>query len=137
MKIPFLPKIAFLGCAFAVASLTAASAQDADTAPEHHWHHDSVLTADEQAELKKDREQVFTSNPDLKSEGKDLWEQRKSMKDASEEDKQAFHEKWHAYKDKVDAAIEAIDSNAAPLIAKVKAAHHHHDGGSDSSGGNN
>jgi DNA polymerase III delta prime subunit len=139
MKIPFFSKIALLGFAIGVASLTAASAQDAntDTSTEHQWHHDSVLTADEQAELKKDREQVFTVNPDLKTEGKDLWEQRKTMKDASDEDKQAFREKMHAYKAKLDAAIEGVDSNAAALIAKLDAAHHHHhDAGSDSSSSN-
>jgi hypothetical protein len=138
MKIPFFSKIALLGFAFGVAGLTATWAQDAntDTSTEHQWHHDSVLTADEQAELKKDREQVFTANPDLKTEGKDLWEQRKTMKDASEEDKQAFHEKMHAYKAKLDAAIEGVDSNAAALIAKLDAAHHHHDAGSDSGSSN-
>ena len=130
-----------MACAFSVAGFTVATAQETttDTTSGHHRHHESVLTADEKAELKKDREQAFAADPALKSEGKALWEQRKSMKDASADDKKAFHEKLHAHFAKVEAAIEKIDSNAAPIIAKLKAAHHHHhpkgdaDASSDSS----
>ncbi len=146
MKPISLPRIVLLGCVFGVACVTAATAQDTTndttTAPAsdnnggYHHHRDGVLTADEWAELKKDREQVLASNPDLKSQGDDLRSQMKSMKDATPDDKQAFFAKWTAYHDQVDEAIVQIDPNAAPLIAKLKAAfqhRHHHDGGSDSS----
>mgnify|MGYP001544198959 CR=1 FL=1 len=127
--------MALVACALGVASFTTAFAQDTTPTPTpppcngascHRHHHGSVLTADERAELKKDREQVFAANPDLKSEGKDLWEQRKSLKDATPEDKKAYFEKWHAFAQKLNAAIVQVDPNAAPILAKLKAAHHHH-----------
>jgi hypothetical protein len=140
MKPPSLSRIALLTCALAFAGFGRATADDTGsgaTSTSCHWHHhDSALTSDERAELKKDRDQVFDSNPDLKTEGKALWEQRKTMKDASDSDKQAFHEKWHAYHQKLETAIEGVDPNAAALIAKVKAAHHHHhDADADSNSG--
>jgi hypothetical protein len=125
MKLPFLLRIALLTSALGSVGLSGVRAQDTDPAPAGgHHHHDSVLTADEKTELKNDRDQVFAANPDLKSESKDLWDQRAAMKDASADDKAAFHDKWHAFQDKLDAAMEKIDPKAAPLIAKVKAAHH-------------
>jgi hypothetical protein len=139
MKIPSLVKIALLTFTVVLAGSPCLKADDAGTPPPappagDHPHHDSVLTPDERAELKKDRDQVFASDPDLQKEGKDLMDQRSSMKDASADDKAAFHEKMHAFGDKLNAAIEKIDANAAPLIAKLKAARHHHeaDGGSGS-----
>jgi len=114
-----LPRIALLACAFGVASITAASAQATDDtastnnpSPSGYHHHPGggVLTKDEWQELKKDREQVLSSNPDLQAEGK------------------ALHDQMMAYQQKVDAAVEQADPNAAALIAKLKAAHHdHHD----------
>jgi hypothetical protein len=142
MKIPPLVKIALLTFTVVLAGSPCLKADDAGTPPppppvEGQPHHDSVLTPDERAELKKDRDQVFASDPDLQKEGKDLMDQRSSMKDASAEDKQAFHEKMHAFQDKLDAAIEKIDANAAPLIAKVKAARHHHDADGGPGAGSN
>lgn len=128
MKIPFLLRIALVIFTLSLVGNHVAKAQDVTTPPSPGLgghHHDAVLTEDERAELKADREKVFDANPDLKTEGKDLMDQRSSMKDASDEDKQAFHEKMHAFMDKMDDAIEKIDPNAAPLIAKMKAAHHH------------
>jgi hypothetical protein len=147
MKTISLRQIMLLGCVLGAACVIDASAQDTtnDTTTSssdsgNHWgfhhHHDSVLTPDEWAELKKDREQVLSANPDLKSQGEDLRNQRKSIKDATPDDKQAFFSKWRDYQDQVDAAIIQIDANAAPLIAKLKAAfqqRHHHDDDSDSS----
>jgi hypothetical protein len=137
MKLPSLFRLVLLAGAFGVASAPATFAQDTNAPssdnPSWHHHFDSVLTADEKAELKSDREQVFAANPDLKSEGDALWQQRKTMKDASPEDKKAFFEKMHAYMDKVDAAIVKLDPNAAPIIAKLKASFHHHDDSGSSS----
>jgi hypothetical protein len=100
----------------------------------HHGDWGNALTADEKAELKKDFDQVFSSNPDLKSQGESLRQEGKTLhenKDATADDKKAFWEKAKAYHEKVEAAVEAIDSNAAALFAKIKAAHphHHHDNG--------
>jgi hypothetical protein len=144
MKLSSVSKITLLACVLGAVSLVSAGAQDSDadssSTPSSggNWHHDSVLTQAERDELKNDWEKATTANPDLQTEAKDLWEQRTSMKDASEEDRQAYRGKWQAFADKAEAAIEGIDSNAAPLIAKVKAAFFHHwKNGSDSSAGSN
>ena len=113
MKTPF--RSLLLAGALCATGLTAALADDTSTdstpppAPppgEHHGHHGAPLTPDEWAQLKKDREAAFAANPDLKTEEETLHQQ---MKD---------------HQDKVDAAILAQDPSAAPLLAKLKAAHH-------------
>jgi Spy/CpxP family protein refolding chaperone len=96
----------------------------------HHMWGDKVLTADEQAELKKDTDQVMTADPDLKKEGDDMRGQMPA-KDASEADKQAFHEKMHDHMEKVRAAIEKIDPDAAALFAKMDAARKAHEAAKD------
>lgn len=126
MKTITLTHVAALTLALGLAGLGRSLADDNAGGDGKHWHHDSVLTADEKAELKKDREQVFASNPDLKAEGKSLHEQWKANKDASPEDKKAAFEKFRAFHEKLDKAIEAVDPNATALIDKLKAAHHHH-----------
>ena len=129
MKITSLTHLAFLTCALAVAGLGRAIADDT-TPPSDggkHWHHDSVLTADEHAQLKADFEKAFAADPSLKTEHDALKDQWKSAKDGSADDKQALHEKMHAFHDKLDAAVEKIDPSATALIDKEKAAHHHHD----------
>jgi hypothetical protein len=136
MQIHSLSRIALLACALGSAGLTSVLADDTNTdstppsSGEHH--HPSPLTDAEKAELKKDREQVMTSNPDLKTQWDDLQKQRQSMgQDASDADKQALREKMHTLMDQINADIVQIDPAAAPLIAKMKAAHHNHgeDGG--------
>jgi hypothetical protein len=117
MKSTFLPRSLLLAGALCVTGLSAALADDSTTTSdrsspppppqgEHHGRRGGPLTPDEWAQLKKDREAVFASNPDLKTEEETLHQQ---MKD---------------HQDKVDAAIIAQDPSAAPLIAKLKAAHH-------------
>jgi len=116
-----LSRIILLAGTLSVAGFTTASAQDADTttaaptdgAPAFHHHHGGVLTKDEWQELKKDRDQVLAANTDLAAQEKSL------------------HEQMKALQDKIDAAIEQADPNAAALIAKLKAAHPHHGPGAD------
>lgn len=112
MKTLSFPRIALLAGALSIAGATAILADDQPDStpppPPPHGHHE-MLTADERAELKKDRDAVFAANPDLKTEEKNLWEQMK------------------AHMDKVDAAILKEDPNAAPILEKMKH-HHHHDG---------
>jgi len=124
MKTINLTHVAAFTLALGLAGLGRTLADDTAGGDGKHWHHDSILTEDERAELKKDRDQVFASNPDLKKEGEDLHGSWK--KDASEDEKKAAREKFHAFHEKLDAAIEAIDPNAKALIDKLKAAHHHH-----------
>jgi hypothetical protein len=125
MKITSLLKIALVTGSLVLVSNSGAMAQDTSTASsDSGHHHDSVLTADERAELKADRDKVFAANPDLKSQADDLKSQRSSMSDATPEDKAAFRDKWHTLMDKVNTEVEKIDPNAAALIEKMKAAHH-------------
>jgi hypothetical protein len=68
--------------------------------------------------LKKDREQVLASNPNLVAEGR------------------ALHEQMVQHRKNVDSAIEQADPNASALIAKLEAAHRHSsNAGTDSSSG--
>jgi cytochrome c556 len=149
MKKFSLTSVALIALALGIAGLGRAVADDsADNSSGdqgQHWHHHgdwgNVLTADEKAELKKDFEQVNSSNPDLKTEDESLRQEGKALhenKDATADDKKAFWEKMKAHHEKVEAAVEAIDSNASAIFAKLKAAHHHHhdNGGSSDSGSN-
>ena len=127
-----LTHAALLTVAICVAGLGRAAADDSAATPPadsgKHWHHDNVLTEAEHAELKKDRDQVFAANPDLKTEEESLHDQWKTAKDGSADDKKALHEKMEAFHQKLDGEVEKIDPNATALIEKLKAAHHHHDG---------
>jgi hypothetical protein len=132
MKIPLLSRVAFLAGAFATAGLTAAFAQDQPSAtpppgPGEHHHHEPALTPDERTQLKTDTDAVFAADPDLKAEGDKLKQDHEAMKGTqpSDEDKKAFHEKMHAYFEKLNAAIVKQDPSAAPILAKLKAGHHH------------
>jgi hypothetical protein len=110
MKTSSLQRCALLAGVLGFTGLTAVLAQDQPDStappPPHHGHHD-MLTQDERAELKKDRDAVFSSNPDLKTE------------------EETLHQQMHDHMDKVDAAILKEDPAAAPILAKLKAAHHH------------
>jgi Spy/CpxP family protein refolding chaperone len=93
-----------------------------------------VLTPDEQAELKKDRDAVFAADPDLKKQQDDLMSQRPA-RDASQDDKDAFRAKAKDVRDKVKAAVLKIDPAAAPIFAKLEAAMAAHRGGGGAGGG--
>jgi hypothetical protein len=147
-------RAAFLAVALGALSATAAFAQTAtpaatDTTPttstdtstppqgggwrHHHGHHGyGVLTAAERAELKKDRETVFASNPQLKTQEESLHQQFKSLKDANPPATQAqwqsLKTQHESLKAQVRSAIEGVDAGAAALFQKIdaaKAAHHH------------
>jgi Spy/CpxP family protein refolding chaperone len=93
-----------------------------------------VLTPDEQAELKKDRDAVFAADPDLKKQQDDLMSQRPA-RDASQDDKDAFRAKAKDVRDKVKAAVLKIDPDAAAIFAKIEAAMAAHRGGGGAGGG--
>jgi DNA-binding LacI/PurR family transcriptional regulator len=107
MKTILFPRLALLAGVLSLTGATALLAQDdtnAPPAPAEH-HHGGFLTADQRAELKKDRDAVFADNPELKTEEENLRQQMK------------------AHADKMNAAIVAKDPAAAPLLAKM---HGHH-----------
>jgi len=92
-----------------------------------HRHHDSVLTADERAQLEKARQQVFASDPALKTEQEGLFQQFKALRSqgstATDADKTALKGQFKAYETKMRAAELAVDSTLAPIFAKLDAAH--------------
>jgi hypothetical protein len=129
MKLTLLSRNVLLATILAFAGAGTVLAQDAPPSPAPdsgpgggHHHMDKVLTPDEQAELKKDTDAVFAANPDLKKEHDDLMAQRPGP-DATADDKMAFHQKMHETMGKIRDAVEKIDPNAAPLFAKLEAAH--------------
>lgn len=125
MKMTSLLKLALITGSLVLVTNSGARAQDTSTSStDGGHHHESVLTSDERAELKADRDKVLAANPDLQKESDDLKSQRSSMSDASADDKAAFKAKWHAHMEKMNDAIEKIDPNAEALIEKMKAARH-------------
>ena len=153
MKQTCLPRILLLAVVLAVSGGGALLAQDAPTPPTspetpppappppadkaggggwgHHGFMDKVLTPEERAQLKKDTDAVLAADPDLKKESDDLHASMKAAHDAgtppSAEDKQAMHEKMHAYQDKVRAAVEKLDPSTTAIYAKIDAARQAHD----------
>jgi outer membrane protein TolC len=123
-----LHRIAFLALALGTAGLSAtfAQAQTSDNtttpAPPMFHHHASVLTPDEQAQLKKDYDEALANNADLKTASDNL----KQQEEALHQEAKALHEKLHA-------AMLAEDPSVGPILDKLKAAHkggfgHHHHG---------
>jgi hypothetical protein len=150
-----LKRAAFVAVALGALSATAAFAQTAntpatsDTTPttstdtstpptggggwHHHHHHGmGVLTEAERAELKKDRETVFASNPQLKTQEEALHQQFKSLKDANPPATQAqwqsLKTQHESLKAQLRSAIEGVDSGAAALFQKIDAAKAEHKG---------
>jgi len=114
MKLSF-PHVALIAGCLSFAGMSAILADDSSDSstpppPQEGHHHGGPLTPDQWQELKKDRETVFTNDPDLKTQAK------------------ALHEQEKALQDKIDEEVIKIDANAAPLIAKLQEAHHHHFG---------
>ncbi len=120
MKITSFLKLSLITGGLVLATNSCLKAQDSSSGG--GGHHDSGLTSEERSEIKADRDKVLAADPDLKKEDDDLKSQRSSMSSASDDDKAAFKAKWHTHMDKVNDAIEKIDPNAAPLIAKMQAA---------------
>jgi hypothetical protein len=132
----FLSRAAFLAIALGTAGVTTSFAQATDdsTPPAGaggHHHHDSVLTADEKAQLKKAYETVMANNQDLKTEQDTLKQQHESMgSDATEDQKKAFHAQMKAFFEKLKTAELQVDPTLTPIFAKLEAAHqkwHHQD----------
>ncbi len=113
MKTSLFPRAAVLAGALSLTGMTAIFADDSTSStppppPPGGGHHEMGLTADERAQLKKDRDAAFAANPDLKTEEQNLRQQEKE------------------HMDKVDAAILKEDPSAKPILDKLKAGHRHH-----------
>ena len=132
-------RVALLALALGTASTTAIFAQTtttpSTTAPTcsagGHHHHDSVLTADERAQLKAARDKAFATDPSLQTDQASLKQQFETLKGegkgvATQAQWQALHEQKHAFEVKLHAAEVAADGTVAPIIAKLEAAHHGH-----------
>jgi len=130
-----VPRVALLALALGTASTTATFAQTSTTpattasvctAGEKH-HHDSVLTADEQAQLNKARDAALAANPTLKTEQDNLKQQFEALKakgdSATSDEKKALHVQAHDLETKLHAAELNLDPTLAPIFAKIKAAH--------------
>jgi Spy/CpxP family protein refolding chaperone len=129
-------RVALLALALGTASTTATFAQTtttpsttAPTCPAGGKHqHDSVLTADEKAQLKAAREAAFAADPSLKTEHDSLKAQFETLKGegkggATKDQWKALKEQERAFHQKLKAAELAIDSTLAPIFAKLEAAH--------------
>ncbi len=139
-----LKRVAFLAAALGAMGATAAFADSASTTPtdstgtytpgaggrHHHHHHKSVLSAAERAELKKDREAVFASNPSLKTQEDNLHAQFNALKSqatpATSAQWEALKTQHEALKTQMRTAIEGVDSGAAAIFQKLDAAHAAH-----------
>jgi seryl-tRNA synthetase len=96
-------------------------------------HHDSVLTADEKAQLKKAHKAALAANPSLQSEQASLKQQFETLKsqgkDSTTKDQwKALHEQAHTFHQNLRTAELSIDPTLAPIFAKLDAArkHWHH-----------
>ena len=103
----------------------------------HHHHHHfgaGVLSKDERAELKKDRDAAFAANPTLKTQEETLHQQFKTLKSqnppATQAQFEALKQQHEALKTQLRTAIESTDAGAAALFQKIDAAkgQHHHQG---------
>jgi hypothetical protein len=93
-------------------------------------HHDRMgfLTDAEKAELKAAHDAAVAKDPTLGTDEQTFHEQMKSAHESGTPPTEDQKAAWHAFRDKLDAAMVAADPNVAPIIAKMKAHHHEHGG---------
>jgi Spy/CpxP family protein refolding chaperone len=94
------------------------------------WQHHGMnfLTDAEKAELKKAHDAAIAADPSLATQEE---ANRQAMEAAHESDTPPTDDQkaqWHAFRDKMDAAMVKADPAVAPILAKIKA-HHHGPGG--------
>jgi hypothetical protein len=92
------------------------------------WHHhDSVLTADEKAQLKKAHQEALAADGTLQSEQASLKQQFAALKSQGDstthEQWQALHQQARDFHQKLKSAELLIDPSLAPIFAKLEAAH--------------
>ncbi len=81
----------------------------------------SLSQADKQ-KLMKARQEVFASNPALKSEHEQLAQERQSLKGSNEtpQQKKAFFEQMKAHEEKMKAAMLQVDPSLAPVFSQME-----------------
>lgn len=83
------------------------------------------LSADDRAHFLKVREQVLSSNPDLKSEQESLDKEKQFVKgkgaDASADDRKTLRENMQAHHEKMRAAMIQADPSISPVLDQIDA----------------
>jgi|ERR1700722_10593357 hypothetical protein len=134
-----IQRVALTALALGTASITATFAQTTNTpstttpacsAGSWHHHQDSVLTADEKAQLKKDRDAAFAANPSLQVTETNLKQQFETLKgegkgNVTKDQWQALRQQKRTFQQQLQAAELSIDPTVAPIFAKLAAAHGH------------
>jgi hypothetical protein len=91
-----------------------------------HHHHDSILTADERAQLKKDHEAVLAANSTLAAQAASLKQQFETLKgegsSATSAQWQALHQQKETFQSQLRSAELNLDPSLAPIFAKLDAA---------------
>jgi len=94
---------------------------------EHHHGMDFLTDADKQ-ELHKAHDAAIAANPALGTEEESLKSEMEAARESGTPPTDDQKEQWHAFREKMDAAMIAADPDVAPILAKIKA-HHHGPGG--------
>ena len=95
-------------------------------------HGMKFLTDAERAELKKAHDEAITADPALGTEEKANMEAMKAAHDSGTPPTEEQKAQFHAFRDKLDAAMIKADPAVEPIIEKIKA--HHHGPGGDKGG---
>ena len=119
----------------ALASSAFAQSADSTNAPppgpppgEHHHDHMGFLTDAEKAELKKAHDAAIAADPSLGTEEQAIHEAMKAAHESGTPPTEEEKQKWHDFRDKMDAAMIKADPDVEPILAKIKA-HHRGPGG--------
>ena len=135
-----LPRVALWALALGTTSIAATYA---DTAPSTtpptaaptctaggKFHHQSVLTDAEKAQLKNARHEAFTVDPSLKTDKANLKQAFAALKNqgdnADKSQWKALHAQKVAYHQKLRAAELKVDPTLASVFAKLDAVPHKH-----------
>ena len=129
-----IQRVALMGFVLGTTTITAALAQTDSTpqpappdGPGMHHHHESVLTADEKAQLDKAHDAALNADPSLKTDEDNMKQQFETLKSqgkaATKDQWDALHAQGHDFHEKLRAAELKIDPTLAPVFAKLDAAH--------------
>jgi hypothetical protein len=89
------------------------------------FHHGmGFLTEAEKAELKKAHDAALAADPSLATQEQTLKDQMKASFEAGTPPTADQVAAWHAFRDKMDAAMISADPDVAPILAKIKSHHH-------------
>ncbi len=119
-----------IAATYADTTAPAAAPSTATNATGGNFHHQSVLTDAEKAQLKNARHAAFAADPSLKTEKQNLKQAFQTLKSqngtADKTQWQALHAQAVAYHQKLRAAELNADPTLAPVFSKLDAAPHRH-----------